>query len=335
LSTLITSDLHLTDRDRDEYRWSLFPWIIKQIPRKPHRIETLLFLGDTTDAKDKHSAKLTNRIVDTFTQLSEYVDDIHILRGNHDYINESMPFFRFLSHIKGIEFVTEEWQSIKIGNRKVMLVPNTKNFAHVVNEVAPTDWDFLFCHQTFKGAVSENGMEMEGLDAHMFDKFPGTVISGDIHVPQRLNDKITYVGAPYPIRFGDSFEPRLLLIDNDYSIKSLPFETLHKHTLDISNPAQLKKIKIQKGDQVKVRLSLEDAVDWEEYKTQVIEFCAQNEVDLHQIEFKKQAPMVFQTSDTKIKDLTPREIFMSYCEQSKIGPDTQQYGTQIIEEKLK
>jgi len=45
MSILITSDLHLTDRDRDEYRWGLFPWIAEQIDK--HEVSTLLFLGDT------------------------------------------------------------------------------------------------------------------------------------------------------------------------------------------------------------------------------------------------------------------------------------------------
>ncbi|HWY34909.1 MAG TPA: hypothetical protein VNX68_09695, partial [Nitrosopumilaceae archaeon] len=69
MSILITSDLHLTDKDRDEYRWGLFPWLKQQIIS--YKPTTLLFLGDTTDAKDRHSAKLTNRIVDCFTDLAK------------------------------------------------------------------------------------------------------------------------------------------------------------------------------------------------------------------------------------------------------------------------
>ena len=34
---LVTTDLHLTDRARDEYRWNLFPWLLDLMDKERHR----------------------------------------------------------------------------------------------------------------------------------------------------------------------------------------------------------------------------------------------------------------------------------------------------------
>jgi UDP-2,3-diacylglucosamine pyrophosphatase LpxH len=56
MKAIITSDLHLTDRPQDEYRWGIFPWLVNQ--SKELEVENLFILGDLTDFKDKHSAKI-------------------------------------------------------------------------------------------------------------------------------------------------------------------------------------------------------------------------------------------------------------------------------------
>lgn len=52
MSILLTSDLHLTDRDRDEYRWGLFPWLKEQIAVYKPRI-LLLQLFDFFRSKKR------------------------------------------------------------------------------------------------------------------------------------------------------------------------------------------------------------------------------------------------------------------------------------------
>ena len=327
MSILISSDLHLTDKDRDEYRWGLFPWLKQQI--EIYKPSTLLFLGDTTDAKDKHSAKLTNRIVDTFTDLAKVVEEFYILRGNHDYIDEATPFFKFLNHIEHVKFITEPYHIDVTSDKIGLLIPNTKNF----NVKLDKGLNYIFCHQTFKGAIVENGMPMDGIPPEIFDGWEGKVISGDVHVPQKLyKGKIEYVGSPYHIRFNDTFTPRVMLLQNDGKVKSLSYKTIKKHTLHISNPSEINNYKLKKGDQVKIKLSIENQGDWENFKTELTNRCKELEVDLHQIEFIKKNFSLPVKEESKLKSLSSKEIFDNYCEHAKIEGETKAYGLSLFEE---
>lgn len=324
MRAIITSDLHLTDKDRDEYRWGLFPWLKEQI--HDNNADMLLFLGDTTDAKDKHDAKLTNRIVETFTKLSKNIEYFYILRGNHDYIDEATPFFKFLNNIKGIQFITEPTPINFIIN--CLLVPNTRNF-----DIDFAGYDYIFCHQTFRGAVVENGMPMEGIPPEIFDGWNGKVISGDVHVPQTMNKgKITYVGAPYHIRFNDKFLPRVILLEDNGKIKNLFYKTIKKHTVSLSNPSELDTYKFKTGDQVKIKLLINDISDWEKFKAELTAKCKALHVDLHQIEFvKKDFSLSLQEQESKLKSMSAEEIFESYCKFAKVGKDTKDFGSSILE----
>src|SRR5713226_9416852 len=102
MTYLISADLHLSDRPRDEYRWGLFGWLAKM--QAKHDVTATMFLGDITQDKDKHSATLVNRLVDELIGLKP---PIYILRGNHDGIDPANPYFRFLSTIEGVQFIVE------------------------------------------------------------------------------------------------------------------------------------------------------------------------------------------------------------------------------------
>src|SRR3974390_2270860 len=97
---LITSDIHLSDRPRDSYRFGLFKWLVQQ--QRQHNTTPTFILGDLTHEKDNHSSLLVNRAIDEMTQLKP---PVYILRGNHDGIDPNNPYFGFLSCIDGFEFV--------------------------------------------------------------------------------------------------------------------------------------------------------------------------------------------------------------------------------------
>src|SRR5262245_8954498 len=102
MSILITSDWHLSDNPRDEYRWKVFDEIGGLIDR--HEVMMLYILGDLTEQKDYHSARLTNRLVDSFMQLEL---PITVLRGNHDGQTIDNPFFKFLRELPHVQWIQE------------------------------------------------------------------------------------------------------------------------------------------------------------------------------------------------------------------------------------
>ena len=212
MKLLITSDMHLTAKAADKYRWGLFQWLVDQANH--HRVDAVCILGDLTDAKDRHSAELVNLVMDHLALLTEEIDgSVILLAGNHDFIDPQCPFFRMSQYLGGIYYVKEK-RIITLETGEILAVPfhreGIENLTFSDNERA---CPVLLCHQTFSGAIASNGMKMEGESQQVFEAFKGKIFSGDIHVPQQLQ-RVTYVGAPYRIRFNDTFEPRVLLYND-------------------------------------------------------------------------------------------------------------------------
>jgi hypothetical protein len=266
MTILVTADLHLNDNPRDQYRHD---FLIKYLPAmvQKYHAEELYILGDLTDEKDRHGAQLVNSLVDQLTNLTQFCH-IVILRGNHDYVVPNHPFYGFLKNIHRIAWVNEP--RIEEGN--FVFLPHTTNYQR--------DWqslDFLgktiFAHNTFEGADVGN-RRLEGIPTDIFPQ--GTkVYSGDIHVPQRFGS-ITYVGAPYLVDFGDSYEPRVLVLDGKKVI-SVKCPGPQKRLVEIERMGNdaLLQVQVQgnlkAGDILKVRVKVNSAdyAHWSEIRDKV------------------------------------------------------------------
>lgn len=269
MTTLVTADLHLSDNPRDAYRFEFLgrlPTLFEQ-----HEVTRMLILGDLTEQKDRHSARLVNAVVDHLKALSQDVNII-ILRGNHDYVSAEVPFYRFLNHIQRIRWINEPTRlSLRhLGN--CFFIPHMPDPVWW-QEAAPIggDADWCFCHQTFEGADVGHGHTATGVPRTMFAS-GAHVISGDIHVPQKIGH-VTYVGAPYTVDFGDEFEPRVLLMEEqdmcakDY--RSVPCRGPQKRLVKLAGEDPLGALELldghplaaglpglSPGDVVKVRIDL-------------------------------------------------------------------------------
>jgi hypothetical protein len=267
VASLITADIHMTENPRDSHRWGLFSWLADEAAK--NAVDQVLILGDLTDKKDRHPSSLVNRFCDGLAELAETCD-VHILKGNHDHLDAGSPFFRFVAGFPRVSFYTDPAiAQLTIAGQSVscLMLPCT-----VDPEV---DWElltrgpghlaahrYIFTHQTFVGAQRENGTRSDsGVPASIFKDhgFKGEAFSGDIHVPQRIGG-IEYVGAPYRIDFGDSYMPRVLLIDNKGRKSNLRFPCPDKHLIEISADGEIAGTEgIKPGDQVKVRAILKRA----------------------------------------------------------------------------
>lgn len=302
---LITSDLHLTDNPRDEYRWGIFKFLRSRIFGSTY----VAILGDLTDKKDGHSSLLVNRIVSELVELRRVGARIYILKGNHDYVEDSIPFFNFLNDLTGIHFITEPLAKQILGDKKSVFLPNTKDKPEELWKKDADLYrymrtaDYVFMHQSVMGCKLENGTVMQsGIRPSFFKSFKGRVFSGDIHTPQTIG-KVTYVGSPYHVHFGDKFDPRVIEIGVDGRIRNLRFQTIRKFTLVVSNLESLKaKViahKVAKSDQVKliVELDEDEAVEWREVCKGMESFLRKKEVDVEEITVREyQEPESFEES---------------------------------------
>jgi len=331
----MTSDLHLTAEPSSEYRWGLFPWLRGECIA--HGVKTLLILGDLTDAKDNHSAELVNRIVRSINLLP--VPDIRILAGNHDWLKQGHAFFRFLNLMPAVEFITEITAD-KNSPASALFLPYTKTPAKDWEPLSKDlDFDFVFMHQTVKGAIASNGQPMDGEGVPDLYKLGfdgvGGIFSGDIHVPQVIRG-VEYVGSPYHVHFGDSFKPRCLLFRGDDDAIDLRFPTISRVTLKVGSLEELKTKRLQPGDQIKLRMELtpQDRHSWLAIKLDAQAWLVSQEVEVYGIELVGGAGGGSDKKGThpiESSKITAPEAILRFVEAEGLPPDIYDSGIEIIE----
>jgi hypothetical protein len=205
--------------------------------------------------------------------LTELCRRIFILKGNHDYLDSKLPYFKFLKEFPNIHYMSEPILDFTIGDDYVLFLPHTNN---------PTeDWknvnfdyphDYIFMHQIVSGTKFANDYVIENKKYNTFNKLlknvKSKIYSGDAHVAQTVGN-ITYVGSPYSINYGDHWEGEAILLTEKGEEISLPFYNLVKWCINIISIKELKELivlqGIMKGDRVKVRIEL-NRCDFHLYK---------------------------------------------------------------------
>ncbi len=345
---LIVSDLHFTAQDADSYRWQLFPWMKDIIKRD--NVSRVLCLGDITDAKDKHPASLVNRLVEEFHSLSQLVP-VHILKGNHDYIDSATPFFRFLDLLPNITFITEPTFET-IDDYEVLWLPHTRNYdsewnrAGIMKEMKETSLDFIFTHQCYEGAEAANGYGLGGVPPAILgkDRTDALVLAGDIHKPQKVQN-IEYIGSPYPIHFGDEFKPRGLLLDpKTRDLTTRKHTTLLKITVEAASIEdmidQLEEVGAEQGDHVRVRYYMPraDFYTWADLKQEIYKVIEKKyklrvfAVELHAEDEKKKTAQTQTPNKQSIASQTNSVIYGRYCEHVKPEETIKSIGSDIVKE---
>lgn len=330
MTWLFTSDIHLSDRPKDEHRFGLFPWLAKQ--QEKYSVSHTFILGDITENKDKHSSVLVNRIVEGLVHLRGVV---YILRGNHDGNDPECPYFKFLSRIPGILFV----RSFSfLGSLGVALVPHCRTQALLDQNLdrVPTASKAILLHNTFEGAIAESGAHLSGLAAsHAAFKGAAGVWAGDVHKPQCVGP-VTYVGSPYHVRFGDNFTPRVMLLEDGKHVADLHFPSPRKWSLTITDPQDIANHeKLKAGDQIKVRVKLtrEELVEWTNIRRSVLAACRDRNLEVFGIDLEP--PQLVKRSDvkgTEAKLLDHRQIFDAYCQHERLPSAIRLAGREIMNE---
>lgn len=335
MKQLVISDLHLTSNPRDDYRWDLFPWLLENLPK--HDVRELLILGDLCESKDNHSSKLVNRLVDALLNVYRQTKllGITILRGNHDGLDPATPYFRFLGQYPSIKYIAAPWVDEDNG---VVYIPHTKSkeewkgFNFRGNRV-------IMMHMTVSGSVGENGVKLDGVPLEEFKGLSGfSIFSGDVHVPQDVGP-IKYVGAPYPVKFGDKYTGRALLL-NDYEMEaSLDIPNIQRLTVTIS-PADedIAWPEMFEGDQIKfkIRLAPHEYVDWQRLKDKVVAACEDAKLVLCGIELERvqsETKMLIRPRGAQsLIRKTPQQVFDEYCTANKFIDTHRAVGLDILQE---
>lgn len=291
-------------------------------------------LGDLTEAKEGHNAHLVNRIVNELTLLSKLARVI-ILMGNHDYIDPNTPFFEFVKHIPNVKWVGHPCVA-SVDDKKCTLLPHTNNWKD--------DWypklftpggrkvDMVLAHATFKGAVSESGQTLDGVPLDAIPKgLP--VIAGDVHVPQDLG-RITYVGSPYTIRFGDNFKPRVLLIKNNNHLESIPCPGPQKRLIEASSvQSAMQQINKHPKDILKVRVAWDGGKmeTWGAARRDLLDWATEQNISIHGVEAVVEVEGKLKKYKTR-QLADDKNIISAYCKANGVNTILEGVGQKIAKE---
>jgi len=320
---LLFTDTHWDDQPVNEYRWLVFD-AIRQV-KTQYPISMVFLLGDAVDRKDNSSGAFINRLLNELKSVAPII----ILRGNHDTNLHPPPYFSFLSteFLKhSIEYISEPTEFAD----SLLLLPFTSYPKEDWKDLGLTKYKSVFMHQTITGAVTENGQVME---SRSFPILPGRVkfYSGDIHVPQQIRN-VTYVGCPHPIKFGDKYPCRMLMLDEEtYEIVGeIPLSPPRKLMLDIRSIEDLAAYGPRPGDQVKIRLTVQpDAVDgFGEDEAAIAAWAKQNGVTIAGTE------VIVNTGFDRDVDInqTPEAILRSFADSEGLTSELLQVGLDLLNE---
>jgi hypothetical protein len=163
------------------------------------------------------------------------------------------------------------------------------------------------------------------------------IFSGDVHRPQTILG-ITYVGAPYPIKFNETWDNRIILIENEdfKNYKSIPVDIMKRAILDISSSDELKFIKYKPGSQLRIRYKLTGSqlTKWPVEEDIIRTWCKTLGVNLVSLEamFEGNGLKPDVTSD-QIELMPPEEIIKMFCKEEKLSDGILDMGLSLLKEK--
>jgi hypothetical protein len=224
-----------------------------------------------------------------------------------------------------------------VAGKRVLILPNERSkivFANRLEEFHATDHHFVLMHQTFKGSIVANGMEMDGIDPNMGAVSDTIWISGDIHVPQQIGD-VLYCGAPHPINFGDSYTPRILLWDRK-GVRSLIRSATKKHVIETATISDPKIGDIAPGDFAKVILKLTpaDSTEWETQRSLLEQMAARGGWTLAGFEVRIEDPSGPLKGRASKELKSPADVLKDFCAKNSIPTEMLTLGEKLLNDTV-
>jgi hypothetical protein len=320
---ILTTDLHLDDNPDNLYRWLVFD-TIDEILRETNETE-LFILGDLCDRKDRHSGELVNQLVRTFAALK--AESIIILMGNHDAPLRGTPFWSFLNELPHVRFITKP-----VVRGSLVLLPSSTNPSKDWADIDFTHYQAAFMHQTVKGAQHSVMLE----ESPGMVEFPKglKVYSGDVHVQQTVRG-IVYVGAPHPVKFGDDYSSRILILNDRYVIKEeVKLYPPRKHVLTVNSLAQLKSMKVNEGDQAQIRINIPSSKmeQWPVEQQAIAAWAADKGLRIASIEATVEMDAEEQRQQAPALGADPKAVLHAYAKAEGLDKRRIEVGLELLEE---
>lgn len=338
---LAISDLHISANKRDHYRLDFLEALIGILERR--QPDCLLILGDLTEEKDRHPARVVNAVVALIHAYS-LICPVVILQGNHDYRSEGHPFFAFTQCLKDVYWIntptigSDLQREVGYIFKNDLFLPHTfdheRDWAAHKADIQAGRFSRIYAHNAFSGANLGSGAPTaDGIPLAYLGKAK-SVIAGDIHIPQTVGGIVTYCGAPYRVDFGDDYEPRFLVIEQDtQKLRSVGCGGWpQKRLFEISKTAVLDKLETNEGDVVKLRIHVRNMKDWAAINAEASEWATKRQITLHLCE-----PIIKRVdADRSIvvaapeSDLSDDDILRQFAKRHSVDEETLDAGLELV-----
>jgi hypothetical protein len=303
-------------------------------------------LGDITEEKDNHPSVVVNKIVRginsleqivlNHSKMSKAIPKLYILKGNHDFIDEHLPYFGFLENVfQNIVYI----QNPCTISDNMGFVPYIKEATRILDLSKLILYtNVMFMHQPVVGALMnkqigmKDGLDLTGIDTPIF--------SGHVHIPQWVGSTFYYVGSPYQIYFGENHKGSIVeLFLNDGHVDSMSVIDLsdyfpRKVTLEVSDPTKLYTHfnELRNGDFAKFRVQMgnKNYLEYHTYSSVIQDFAKKNNVTIKGIEFILPEQIIEKTK----KDMAnskDEDYIITYANSKHLAPESVNYGLDIME----
>lgn len=212
MKALLVGDPHVVGSELDDAK-ALLKLVVDTA--HAHAPDAICFMGDLHHNHRLIDVDVMAFWLDQLQALNQCWRTIAI-RGNHDMTGDaSNPNHALLAYKRICDVVdSPRYFGSKDAFFAVPYMAKPEDFYRAIDKVSTPN---ILCHQTFNGAMYENGFYAAG-DADAIDptRYPQlNFISGHIHRPQKFGN-VTYIGAPRWRSVADANTKRgLVLVDLD------------------------------------------------------------------------------------------------------------------------
>lgn len=206
----------------------------------PH-IKYICVGGDLLHTHERLHTTALNMAINFLKVLREYVDQVYVLVGNHDYIQNQQfltenHWMNALKECKGITIVDKVIHTT-LNSKHLLFTPYVPNgrFEEALDTLESCDWrdaDIIFAHQEFKGCSMGHITSVQG---DTWELTSPQVISGHIHSYQKPQPNILYPGSCIQHAFGESNKSVVCMIDLDtLTIEDICLDMKKKRIISIN-----------------------------------------------------------------------------------------------------
>ena len=238
MKTIILGDTHFGVKNNSltwlKYQLKGLDEVIEYVRANPGY--TIIHCGDLFDSRSTFNLYTVARVQDKLNELSQYVEHLYVIGGNHDYYSpvdseDNVSMMTLLHTSDNITLVTKDELYID----DICLVPwfvihdRTR-----LQSIIDRNPKYIYTH------TDMNDTTLEVYD--LLQSYKGTIISGHIHTPC-IRDRRIGVGSLFPINFSDvNSERGFYILDDKLEFHPLVSPIKFYRIYDVLNfdPEQLK-----------------------------------------------------------------------------------------------